>query len=104
MNKKFNLTEATVTNVKIQAGIKLLLYKNVVHFQMEKARINHQKKMARYRYQDMIYKMHQKGKAVSEITKNINFRLARTKLKVQLSETTIRNIIKELKEKRKDLV
>jgi hypothetical protein len=35
--------------------------------------------------------------SVAQITKSINFRLARSKLKTTLSETTIRNLIKRYK-------
>ena len=70
---------------------------------MEKAKINHRKKMAKYRYQDLIYEMYIEKHSIATISKKINFRLSRTELKVKLSDTTISNIIKELKEKRKEL-
>ena len=55
---------------------------------------NHIKKMAQLKYKDLILQMYSKNIAVSEITKNINFRLSKTKLKTTLWETTIHNIIK----------
>ena len=70
---------------------------------MEKAKINHRKKMARYRYQELIYEMYLNKKSIGSITKNINFRLSKTALKVKLSETLIRNIVKEFQEKRKKI-
>lgn len=62
--------------------------------------VNYRKKLAKHRFQHLILEMHLEGKSISEIAKNINFRLVRTSLKVTLSDSTIRNIIKDLKIKR----
>ena len=58
---------------------------------------NHTKKMAQLKYKDTILSMYDDKISVAQITKSINFRLARSKLKTTLSETTIRNLIKRYK-------
>jgi hypothetical protein len=59
---------------------------------------NYRKKLARLRYQDEILEMHKSGKSIRDIMQDINYRLARTNLKVTLSKSTIHTII--LKEKK----
>lgn len=61
---------------------------------MQKTQINHKKKMAQLRYKDEILKMHSKGVSILQITKQINAKLSRTALKVNLSNTTISKLIK----------
>jgi len=58
---------------------------------------NHIKKIAQLKYKDTILSMYDDKISVAQITKSINFRLARSKLKTTLSETTIRNLIKRYK-------
>jgi len=56
---------------------------------------NHIKKMAQLRYRDEIISLHKQGLSISEITRKINFRLARTKFqKTTLSRDTIHRIVK----------
>lgn len=55
--------------------------------------INYRKKLARLRYQDEILEMHKSGKSIRDIMQDINYRLARTNLKVTLSKSTIHTII-----------
>ena len=62
---------------------------------MMKSKKNYQKKMGQLKYKDLILQMHENKIPVSKITKNINFRLNKTKLKISLSESTIRNLIKK---------
>lgn len=59
---------------------------------------NYRKKLARLRYQNEILEMHKSGKSIRDIMQDINYRLARTNLKVTLSKSTIHTII--LKEKK----
>ncbi len=54
---------------------------------------NYRKKLARLRYQDEILEMHKSGKSIRDIMHDINYRLARTNLKVTLSKSTIHTII-----------
>ena len=54
---------------------------------------NYRKKLARLRYQDEILEMHKSGKSIRDIMQDINYRLARTNLKVTLSKSTIHTII-----------
>ena len=58
---------------------------------------NYRKKLARLRYQDEILEMHKSGKSVRDIMQDINYRLARTNLKVTLSKSTIHTIILKVK-------
>ena len=58
---------------------------------------NYRKKLARLRYQDEILEMHKSGKSIRDIMQDINYRLARTNLKVTLSKSTIHTIIKKAK-------
>ena len=58
---------------------------------------NYRKKLARLRYQDEILEMHKSGKSIRDIMQDINYRLARTNLKVTLSKSTIHNIISKAK-------
>ena len=58
---------------------------------------NYRKKLARLRYQDEILEMHKSGKSIRDIMQDINYRLARTNLKVTLSKSTIHPIIKKAK-------
>ena len=62
---------------------------------------NYRKKLARLRYQDFILEMHKSGKSIRDIMQDINYRLARTNLKVTLSKSTIHTII--LKGKKNEL-
>lgn len=55
---------------------------------------NYRKKLARLRYQDEILEMHKSGKSIRDIMQDINYRLARTNLKVTLSKSTIHTILK----------
>lgn len=59
--------------------------------------INYRKKLARLRYQDEILEMHKSGKSIRDIMQDINYRLARTNLKVTLSKSTIHTIILKVK-------
>ena len=58
---------------------------------------NYRKKLARLRYQDEILEMHKSGKSIRDIMQDINYRLARTNLKVTLSKSTIHTIILKVK-------
>ena len=58
---------------------------------------NYRKKLARLRYQDEILEMHKSGKSIRNIMQDINYRLARTNLKVTLSKSTIHTIILKVK-------
>ena len=58
---------------------------------------NYIKKLARLRYQDEILEMHKSGKSIRDIMQDINYRLARTNLKVTLSKSTIHTIILKVK-------
>lgn len=60
---------------------------------------NYRKKLARLRYQDEILEMHKSGKSIRDIMQDINYRLARTNLKVTLSKSTIHTIILKGKKK-----
>lgn len=60
---------------------------------------NYRKKLARLRYQDEILEMHKSGKSIRDIMQDINYRLARTNLKVTLSKSTIHTIILKVKKK-----
>lgn len=54
------------------------------------------KKIAKLRYKDEILHLHLKEKlSIREITKKINFKLSRIKLKTTLSKSIIHQIIKE---------
>ncbi len=68
---------------------------------MEKLKRNYAKKLAKLRYQDEIFRLHQQQKSIREIEKIINYKLARTNLKTSLGKSTIFKIIKNLEEKRK---
>mgnify|MGYP000402650736 CR=1 FL=1 len=59
--------------------------------------INYRKKLARLKYKDLILELHKNEKSIRYITSNINYRLARTDLKVSLSIFTIHSIIKKAK-------
>ena len=58
---------------------------------------NYRKKLARLKYKDLILELHKNGKSIRDITDNINYRLARTNLKVTLSKSTIHTIILKVK-------
>ena len=58
---------------------------------------NYRKKLARLKYKDLILELHKEGNSIRDITCNINYRLARTNLKVTLSKSTIHSIIKKAK-------
>ena len=58
---------------------------------------NYRKKLARLKYKDLILELHKNGKSIRDIADNINYRLARTNLKVTLSKSTIHSIIKKAK-------
>ena len=66
---------------------------------MKKLGINKLKKLAVLRYKDEILFLHNDGYSISQITQKINYKLARTALKVNLSRTTIYNTIKKYKDK-----
>ena len=59
--------------------------------------INYKKKLARLKYKDLILELHKNEKSIRDITNSINYRLARTNLKVSLSIFTIHSIIKKAK-------
>ena len=59
--------------------------------------INYHKKLAQLKYKDLILELHENEKSIRDITSNINYRLARTDLKVSLSIFTIHSIIKKAK-------
>ena len=59
--------------------------------------INYKKKLARLKYKDLILELHKNEKSIRDITSNINYRLARSNLKVSLSIFTIHSIIKKEK-------
>ena len=59
--------------------------------------INYKKKLARLKYKDLILQLHKEGNSIRDITCNINYRLARTNIKVSLSIFTIHSIIKKAK-------
>ena len=59
--------------------------------------INYKKKLAQLKYKDLILKLHKNEKSIRDITNSINYRLARTNLKVSLSIFTIHSIIKKAK-------
>ena len=59
--------------------------------------INYRKKLARLKYKDLVLELHKNEKSIRYITSNINYRLARTDLKVSLSIFTIHSIIKKAK-------
>ena len=61
----------------------------------EKNNINHRKKMAQFRYRDEILHLYHEKKSLNEITKIINRKLVHTKLKIQLSKSTIYKVIKK---------
>lgn len=65
---------------------------------MEKLKPNYAKKLAKLRYKDEILELHQQKKSIREIEKIINFKLARTNLKTNLSKSSIHSIIKKYKE------
>ncbi len=58
--------------------------------------------MAKLRYKDEILKLHYQEISIREIAKKINYKLARTDLKVSLSKSTIANIIKSFKRFKKE--
>ena len=60
-------------------------------------RVRYKQKLARLRYKDLILKLHRQGKSYTQITDLINKRLKHTNLKIQLSKTTIYNIVKKYK-------
>ena len=59
--------------------------------------INYRKKLAQLKYKDLILELHKNEKSIRDITNSINYRLARTNLKVSLSNFTIHSIIKKAK-------
>ena len=59
--------------------------------------INYRKKLAQLKYKDLILDLHKNEKSIRYITSNINYRLARSNLKVSLSIFTIHSIIKKAK-------
>ncbi len=59
--------------------------------------INYRKKLAQLKYKDLVLELHKNEKSIRYITSNINYRLARTDLKVSLSIFTIHSIIKKAK-------
>jgi len=61
---------------------------------MKNQNINYRKKLAKLKYQDEIIEL-SKITPIREITKIINHRLAYTKLKITLSDSTINNIIRK---------
>lgn len=59
--------------------------------------INYRKKLAQLKYKDLILELDKNQKSIRDITSNINYRLARSNLKVSLSIFTIHSIIKKAK-------
>ncbi len=59
--------------------------------------INYKKKFAQLKYKDPILELEKNQKSIRDITSNINYRLARSNLKVSLSIFTIHSIIKKAK-------
>ncbi len=59
--------------------------------------INYKKKLAQLKYKDLILELEKNQKSIRDITSNINYRLARSNLKVSLSIFTIHSIIKKAK-------
>ncbi len=59
--------------------------------------INYRKKLAQLKYKDLILELHKNEKSIRDITYDVNYRLARTNLKVSLSIFTIHSIIKKAK-------
>ena len=59
--------------------------------------INYKKKLAQLKYKELILELDKNEKSIRYITSNINYRLARTDLKVSLSIFTIHSIIKKAK-------
>lgn len=59
--------------------------------------INYKKKLAQLKYKDLILELDKNQKSIRDITSNINYRLARSNLKVSLSIFTIHSIIKKAK-------
>ena len=59
--------------------------------------INYRKKLAQLKYKDLILELHKNEKSIRDITSNINYRLARSNLKISLSIFTIHSIIKKAK-------
>ena len=59
--------------------------------------INYKKKLAQLKYRDLILELDKNQKSIRDITSNINYRLARSNLKVSLSIFTIHSIIKKAK-------
>ena len=59
--------------------------------------INYKKKLAQLKYKELILELDKNEKSIRYITSNINYRLARSNLKVSLSIFTIHSIIKKAK-------
>ena len=59
--------------------------------------INYKKKLAQLKYKDLILELDKNQKSIRDITSNINYRLARSNLKISLSIFTIHSIIKKAK-------
>ena len=59
--------------------------------------INYKKKLAQLKYKELILELDKNQKSIRDITSNINYRLARSNLKVSLSIFTIHSIIKKAK-------
>ena len=59
--------------------------------------INYRKKLAQLKYKDLILELDKNQKSIRDITNSINYRLARTNLKVSLSIFTIHSILKKAK-------
>ena len=59
--------------------------------------INYKKKLAQLKYKDLILELDKNQKSIRDITNSINYRLARSNLKVSLSIFTIHSIIKKAK-------
>jgi transposase len=51
------------------------------------------KTLALLRYRDQIVEWHRGGESIAEITRRVNYRLARTRDKLQVSDRTISNWI-----------
>ena len=54
---------------------------------------NYRKKLAQLKYRDLILELDKNQKSIRDIMQDINYRLARTNLKVTLSKSTIHTII-----------
>jgi len=57
--------------------------------------VRYKQKIAKLKYKDLILELYRQGKSYTQITNLINKRLKHTNLKIELSRTTIYNIVKK---------